>query len=84
MRKIETVYISVKKVCDVRYYIHCYPFTTPPFVPEKDYIFKRNGKIVYFDTREEAEREVKKHKENCEWIKMEICKKVTPIDDKRK
>jgi hypothetical protein len=78
MRKIETVYIPVEKMCDVKYYIHCYPISDPHFTPDKDYILKRNGKILYFETKKEAKKEIEKHK--GEWITMKICKKVTPIE----
>ena len=45
---------------------------------EEDYILKRNGKILYFETKKEAKKEIEKHK--GEWITMKICKKVTPIE----
>ncbi len=80
MRKMETIYVPVEKMCDVKYYIHCYPITPDQhFAPEKDYIYKRNGEIVYFETKKEARKEIKKWK--GQWIDTRICKKVTPIEE---
>ena len=79
MRKIETIYVPVEKICDVKYYIHCYPFCEPHFKPDKDYILKRNGEIIYFETKKEARKEIKKWK--GQWIDMKLCKKVTPIEE---
>ena len=47
MRKIETIYVPVEKMCDVKYYIHCYPITPDQhFAPEKDYIYKLYERII--------------------------------------
>lgn len=80
MRKVETVYVPVQKMCEVKYYIHCYPVSPDPhFAPDKDYILSRNGEPVYFETKKEAKEEVKKHK--YEFVTMKICKKIAPIDE---
>lgn len=83
MKEIRVIKEPVERMCEVKYFIHCYPITPDPhFAPEKDYIFKRNGKTVYFETLKDAKKEVKKHK--GEWINMKIYEKVTPIEEENR
>lgn len=83
MKEIRTINEPVERMCEIKYYIHCYPISPDPhFAAGEDYIFKYNGKTVYFETLKDAKKEVKKHK--GEWIDMKIYEKITPIEEENR
>ncbi len=83
MKEIRTINEPVERMCEIKYYIHCYPISPDPhFAAGEDYIFKHNGKTVYFETLKDAKKEVKKHK--GEWIDMKIYEKITPIEEENR
>ena len=81
MKEIRTVKIPVTVDCEVLYYLYITPVCWDPhFAPDPPHPYRKNGRTVYFTTREAAEKKLEKYKKECLYATVEIRKKVTPLD----
>lgn len=82
MKEIRTVYMPVKKMCEITYYIELTPIYDPHFKHEPSIYYRdENQKIKYFGTREEAENFINKKINKNFWLSVDILEKVDPIEN---
>ena len=80
MKEIRTVYMHVEKLCEIKYYIEMTPYVDPHWRPEPSHNYERDGKVVYFDTKEEAENFIKNELSDIFFYDKDIREEVTPIE----
>ena len=80
MKEIRTVYIPVERLCEIKYYIEMVPYADPHWRPEPSHVYKRHGKVVYFNSKEEAEIFIKNELSDIFFFDKEIREEVTIIE----
>lgn len=73
-----TVYIPVEKKCEVKFILFIQPICDPHFSEPAHYLRDKNGELITFNTREEAEKRKAIYEQG--WCSVLIEEQITPIE----
>lgn len=73
-----TIYVPVKKLCEVKFILYIQPISDPHTYEAPFYLRDKNGELITFETREEAEARKAIYEQG--WCDVQIEEQITSIE----
>lgn len=73
-----TVYIPVEKKCEIKFILYIQPISDPHTYEAPFYLRDKDGELITFETREEAETKKAIYEQG--WCDVWVEEQVTPIE----
>lgn len=83
MKEKRIIYIPKEIECEVKYIVRIEPLVYDPhFAPDPEFLYKKDGKVAVFETKEEAKQVEEIYRDA--FVKVHIDEKIIPCDYEEK